>query len=494
MDIAIYLRKSRSEEQTDTMEQTLARHKETLLNFANSKQYSIIEIYEEVVSGESLYARPQMLQLLEDVEDGLYDAVMCMDIDRLGRGGMHDQGIILDTFKYSGTLIITPDKTYDLNNDTDEVLTEFKTFMSRQELKIITKRLKRGLHQTISEGGYIANAPYGYTKIRKDKKPTLEINEDEAYFVRMMFDMYLDGIGCDSIATTVNSLGAKPHRSNSFSRSSVRFIISNPAYIGKIVWDKKTNIKKGSRGNDKHITIYNKYDKWTIIDGIHPAIVLEEIYSKAQEILHNRYIPSQRKNGELKNPLAGLVKCSRCGGSIQRQLVKGILYIRCFNKGCIPAAKFELVEVAVINQLEATLSEVELQLPARQNADISILSKALQQTQKDMATVRDQTNRLRDFLEQGIYDVDTYRDRSTILKEKLDALTEQGQSLKKEIAQAQHSDTENLKQQLKNLLEIYWASNASAKNRLLKSVIQTIDYDRPTRREPFTLTITLKKF
>ena len=139
MDAAQYLRKSRMEEGMDT-EEVLAKHRKALAEFADRNNIHIIETYYEVVSGESLYARPEMLRLLKDVEDGCYDAVLCMDLDRLSRGRMRDQGVILDTFKDSGTLIITPEKTYDLSDELDDEMAEFKTFISRREYKIINKR------------------------------------------------------------------------------------------------------------------------------------------------------------------------------------------------------------------------------------------------------------------------------------------------------------------------------------------------------------------
>lgn len=88
-------------------------------------------------------------------------------------------------------------------------MAEFKTFMSRREYKIINKRLRRGLRQTIESGGYVANAPYGYRKIEVDKKPTLEIVEPEAKFVRMMYEMYADGYGCVSIARQIQRHGGQ---------------------------------------------------------------------------------------------------------------------------------------------------------------------------------------------------------------------------------------------------------------------------------------------
>ena len=194
-----YLRKSRMEEGMDT-EEILRRHRAGLLECAQRHGLLVEDWYPEVVSGESLYARPQMLRLLEDVEAGRYDAVLCMDLDRLSRGRMKDQGIILDAFRDSGTRIVTPEKVYDLSDEIDDELAEFKTFMSRREYKIINKRLRRGLHRSIQDGCYVANAPYGYRKVTIDRRPTLEIYEPEAKFVRLMYQLYASGCGCVSVA------------------------------------------------------------------------------------------------------------------------------------------------------------------------------------------------------------------------------------------------------------------------------------------------------
>gem|GEM_PF-5389394 len=287
-NIAIYLRKSRADDADEPVEETLERHRKTLLEFAEKNALAISEqnIYKEVVSGDALYARPEMLRLLKDVEAEKFNAVLCMDIDRLGRGSMAEQGIILETFKTSGTKIMTPVKTVDLDNDADEDYTEFKTFLSRQELKMIKRRLKAGTQRTIKDGGYIANAPYGYEKAYRDKKPTLKIKEDEAKIVRLMFRMYVEeGAGCQMIAETVNAMGARPRRSDRFGRSSVMKILKNNVYIGKIVWNQKTHLRKGS---GKSIAVSNPKEKWIITDGIHPPIVDEELFEKAQEIFERR--------------------------------------------------------------------------------------------------------------------------------------------------------------------------------------------------------------
>ena len=155
MRYAMYLRKSRADDASEPIEVTLQRHRQALENYMIQHDLSVLpaDIYEEVVSGDSLYARPQMLRMLEAIEAGRYAGVLCMDIQRLGRGSMQDQGMILDAFKYSGTKIITPVKVYDLSDDIDETYTEFESFMGRQEYKMIKKRLRRGIKATIENGG-----------------------------------------------------------------------------------------------------------------------------------------------------------------------------------------------------------------------------------------------------------------------------------------------------------------------------------------------------
>ena len=178
IDAAVYLRKSRAEEHM-SLEDTLSRHKSALLAYADRHRYRVIDIYEEVVSGESLFARPQMLKLMEAVSAGKYHAVLCMDMQRLGRGGMYDQGFILDTFKESETLIVTPERLYDLTKEIDEQAAEMETFLSRGEYRLITKRLSRGKMQSVENGAYMANPPFGYRKIRLGRLPSLEIVPEE---------------------------------------------------------------------------------------------------------------------------------------------------------------------------------------------------------------------------------------------------------------------------------------------------------------------------
>lgn len=115
----MYLRKSRMDTDYEevSVAETLSRHRTTLEKLCRSKKLHVAEILEEVVSGESLSARPKMQRLLELVGTGTYAGIVCMDIERLSRGSSMESGYIMQVLQVNGCKIITPGKTYDLQDE-----------------------------------------------------------------------------------------------------------------------------------------------------------------------------------------------------------------------------------------------------------------------------------------------------------------------------------------------------------------------------------------
>lgn len=494
--LAEYLRKSRAEENMDT-EQVLARHHETLTEYVAARpELEITATYKEVKSGESLYTRSEMLRLLEDVEAGKFDGVLCMDLDRLSRGRMSDQGIILDAMKWSGTKIYTPDKIYDLNNDLDDQMAEFKTFLSRQEWRLIRNRMQRGLQRSISEGCYVANAPYGYRKVIIDRKPTLEIVEAEAAFVREIFSLYQSGVGCVTIARTINAQGAKPRRSDAFSRSSVAAIIRNPTYTGKIVWNQKKHIRKGVQGNEKHITIYQPREQWTVTEGIHPAIIDQETYDRCRQIMEARYIPPSN-NGTIKSSLAGLVRCARCGRRMQKLGDnKGVPYLFCSTPGCCAGAKYAYVEESVLDHLRRELDRLRMEARTGAAPAVGRLESLLEGAKEELAAANAAKTRLYEFLESGLYDAETFRARMAAMNEKISAIREKLGALEKEQANTKAADPEAMIRKITSVLKAYDAADPAGRNAMLKSVIDVIYYTKKkkTAQRDFSLDVILRTY
>ena len=252
---AEYVRKSRYDRDYEecSVEETLHRHQSILDAYAKREKLNVVKVYKEVVSGESISQRPQMQKLLEDVSEGIYAGVLVIDIDRLSRGNSIDQGIVSQTFKYADTKIITPNKTYDPNNEFDEEYFEFSLFMSRKEDKMINKRLERGRKQSSKEGRFMGSiAPYGYerVKIKGDKGYTLKVLPEEAKYVRLMYDMYLyQGLGVSKIANHLNNLGVPTRTGVPWSHPVVKTILHNCANAGLIRMSRRKKIKTMVNGH-----------------------------------------------------------------------------------------------------------------------------------------------------------------------------------------------------------------------------------------------------
>lgn len=479
---ALYLRKSRMDPDSESIDETLARHADTLMKLAKKLNLHIAEIYKEVVSGDGLFTRPEMIRLLQDVGQDKYSAVLCVEIDRLGRSSQKDSGIIFETLKEHNVKIITPLKSYDLNDDMDEQSVEMQSFLARQELKSIKRRLRKGIEKTVETGYHVTEPPYGYRRIYINRRPTLEIFEEEANVIRMVFDMYVNqGLGSCIIADTLNKMGYQPRRGGHFSRSTIRFYLQNPTYTGKIVWNKHKHIKKKSL-NDKNKSVLNPEESWIVADGIHPAIISQETFDAAQKIrLTHSHPPTY--TGILQNPFAGLIYCKNCGNAIQRQFSKaGGNRLLCAKTGCNRSIKTEYFEKQLLEILNKVLNDCNANITytdTDNNNQASLIKKSIKDLKHNLKSLQSQKSNLHDFLEKEVYDIPTFLERSKILADKI-SNTER---LLKEL-QEKLSSTEYLPQVkeavpvLTKLLLNYDDLSAAEKNTLLKHLIKRMTYSR----------------
>ncbi|MFD1136778.1 recombinase family protein [Paenibacillus urinalis] len=501
--VAMYLRKSRADLEAEARGEgeTLAKHKKALMRTAKTLGLNIIKIREEIVSGESLLHRPEMNELLREVERKEYDAVLVMDVDRLGRGNMQEQGLILETFRTASTKIVTPRKTYDLNDEFDEEYSEFEAFMARKELKIINRRLQGGRVRSVEEGNYIGTRPpYGYDVVKEGKSRYLVPNEEQSKVVKMIFDWYTNDdpekrLGSDKISNELNMLGFKTYTGMSWKSSSVLTIIKNPVYIGLIQWKKKET-KKTATGR-----VVKTRDEKDIITakGKHVPLVSEELFKKAQEILKGKYhVPYQLENG-LINPLAGIMRCAKCGYSmVYRPYTGQPGHLICYNKECdCRSSRFTFVEDAVMNGLEEWLKEYKIHWSKHKrefdnSSAVELKQIAYDSLLKEAAELEKQKNRLHDFLERGIYDEDIYLERSQSLAERMKETSAAIDRTMIELEQEKNrvDAQQNIIPTIQNVIKLYRKTKDPAKkNALLKSILVRVEYkkERHQRNDDFEL-------
>lgn len=472
---AMYLRKSRAEDGLPT-EEILRRHRETLTEYAEDTGIRIVETFPEVRSGESLYSRPEMLRLLEAIEAHRFEAVLCMDLDRLSRGGTRDRGLIWETFKDAGTLIVTPSKVYDLSTESDEMLVEFGGLVASMELRQIKKRLTRGKIRAVKEGCSVTNPPYGYRRVMVDRKSTLEPYEPEAKFVRLMFEWYSTGVGCTVIAQRLNSMGAHPHRASEFKRVSVVKMIRNPVYVGKIEYG-KTKWKRKESGYT--ITPIPKED-WIQVDGIHPPIIDADLFRRCQEILAGRYKPPTN-DGSVKSPLVGILYCEKCGGHMQRAPRRGVDYVRCLKVGCSPGARQDYVEKVVLIGLKDILAGIELNKSENQaegiEAELTSIETAIKDTESKKAL-------LYDLLEDGTYSRQEFTSRMGRIRDRLAILERDRAATADRLEAAKATDKAAQAQKIRTALDAYPTATPAQRNAILREVVEKIYFRKEQGAEP----------
>lgn len=327
-EVLVYLRKSRSDDPLLTVEEVLQKH-ETILDEWSERNLSASvpeeNKYREVVSGETIDDRPEVQLLLKRIESPKIKAILVVEVQRLSRGDLEDAGRLMKLLRYTNTAIITPPKTYDLNNEYDRDIFERELKRGNEFLEYQKKIMNRGRLLSVSQGNYIAShPPYGYDKIwvmdGKRKCPTLGINEEEANIVRMVFDMYVNqNIGTTNIARRLDALGSKPRISKNWSNNQIKEMLANIHYIGKVWWNRRKTVVVVEDGEIKKTEPRAKEGDYLIAEGKHEAIISEELFNAAQEKRgrNHRAKPSTK----VRNPLAGLVYC-QCGRAMSLRTYK----------------------------------------------------------------------------------------------------------------------------------------------------------------------------
>ena len=478
-NVAIYLRKSRDEE-NESRDITLARHEKLLREYCERNDLIIKKVYKEIVSGESISARYEMQRLLMDVRAGLFDAVCVIELERLSRGNQADQAEILDVFKRTGTKIHTLTKVYDLasDNEIDEEFFEFGLFMSRREYKVICRRLLRGRVSALLEGYYTGSVlPFGFNKERREKGFVLIPNEAEAVVVKLMFTKYVSGEGLTAIAHDLNACGMKQRNGKEWQPQRIREVLKNQTYIGML-----------------HVKNAKIDDEWT--QGKHEPLIEPELFHQAQRRLSSN-VPKSKRSLKIINPLASLVRCSECGSAIVMK-VNGnkVKYLSCNTLNCpTHSAKFDDVESQLLLELSEALrgfqkyiednsSRIELKASERANLSDKIEAEILKK--------ESMLERCCELLEEGIYTKEKYLQRVKILEDDLAGLLETKNQLAYD---TDEEEIENIKTGipiLEKCLQKYHEMDVEAKNEILRSLIDKIEFSKHARGKSFDLRIYMK--
>ena len=480
----MYLRKSRLDTDYEevSVAETLSRHRTTLERLCHTKKLHVAEVLEEVVSGESLSARPKMLRLLELVGTGMYAGVVCMDIERLSRGSSMESGYIMQVLQVNNCKIITPGKVYDLQNECDEQFTDMQFLFSRFELRTINKRLVRGRNQSASEGKYMGSmAPYGYriVKLPGEKGNSLTIEPEEATVVNMIFDMYgQQRMGYNAIAYRLNDLHI-PARKGQWSQTSVVNILNNEVYLGKIRWRHepvKRVIRDGMMSKKRILN-----DEYEVFEGRHEPIITQDQWDQVKAAQSKRYHPPNHTERHLQNPFSGILCCEKCGAIMKRKVPgKGrtcIPWYQCPTRGCdCKMIKCEVLENTILEAMENWLREYTLQISSDEQPKTNPINTALETVRGQLAGLLQQQESICEYLEKGIYTIEMFNKRNATLAQEISKLQASEADLMDQLrdSDSQKKGALQIIPATQHILDNYRHFTAEEKNRLWKLILKKV--------------------
>lgn len=304
MNAVIYARYSSDNQREESIDAQVRAIKE----YGLKENLSIIKIYADEAKTATTDQRPQFLQMMQDAELGLFQAVIVHKLDRFSRDRF-DSAYYKRHLKSCGVRLYSVLENIDDSPESvilESVLEGMAEYYSKNLAREVMKGMKETAYQCKHTGG---TPPLGYD-VGPDK--TYIINEYEAEAIRIIFEMYGFGEGYSAIIDTLNNKGFKTKTGKSFGKNSLHDILKNEKYSGVFVFNKTSNKANGKRNSRK----LKPEDEIIKVPGGCPAIIGNELWKKVAQ----RMVKNKKTTGcytaKTIYLLSGLIYCGQCGGSM----------------------------------------------------------------------------------------------------------------------------------------------------------------------------------
>ncbi|GJM45561.1 MAG: hypothetical protein DHS20C21_24030 [Gemmatimonadota bacterium] len=375
-----YLRRS-----TSHQDASLGDQQKSIERYANNQAIEIIDWYtDDAISGVVTAKRQAFLKLIDDAkgERREWDHVLVYDVKRFGRTDSDEAGFYRFQLRQVGVDIIYVSENFK-DDETGDLVRNMKQWIAQQESRDTSKVTLRGQISNTERGSWSGGqAPYGFDfayhdtndvhyqtvrflpsgdkhvftpdgtlnrtipkgqRIKQSRGDRIHLVPsliERVETIQRIFNLYLDGTGFRAIAERLNDLGIPSPRNREYSRihdghwapSTIREIITNPAYRGDLVWNRRTAGKfhKVSNGHAVPRSRYatkkverNDEADWIVIEGAHQPLVDPIVFDRAQRLRKsrerntsgNRYHQGRAKNSPYM--LSGLITCACCGHKFQ---------------------------------------------------------------------------------------------------------------------------------------------------------------------------------
>mgnify|MGYP005796691281 FL=1 len=491
---------------------SLEAQRERLLRFAEFQEMEVVREYCDAgKSGKNISGRPEFSQMLQDIAEDRdrVDFILVFKLSRFGRNAAD----VLNSLQYIqdfGVNLICVEDGIDSSKDSGKLTITVLSAVAEIERENILIQTMEGRRQKAREGKWNGGqAPFGYEL--DSKNGTLTVNSKEAEIVKIIFSKFVnEGLGADSICDYLNQHGyqkkkVKKNELNYFSRGLIMKILDNPVYIGKIAYGRTATEKvKGSRDQYKRV----KTDDYMLIDGIHEAIVDQELWEAARIRRKETGVKWNKTHSlEHEHILSGILRCPVCGsglvGTVRRRKnkksgeYKDDFYYKCLHRKKIDDIHFCNFRL-VLNQDEINhqTEEIILDMVADpefrdymvskldEKVDVSALETEKNQIMEQLRQVMGAKKKLTEMMERlnigdKHYDrkYQDMQDRQNVLYDRISELEEAIADIKVKISGAYEEKitTDQLYKILLNFDKMYYKMSDLEKKRFMREFIEGIE-------------------
>lgn len=268
------------------------------------------------------FDRPSFKKMLSDIDEGKINLVIVKDLSRFGRNYV-EAGMYVQRFTDSNIRFIAADDNYDSLVNSDDLLFLIKNVVNEMYARDVSKKTKAAKKAKARDGQFIGSkAPFGY-KIDPNDRHHLIVDEPAAQVVKRIFRLASEGVGYNKMAKIFReekvltpiayfNLNNPDYFKSDYWRkefdwhvTSIRAILNNEVYLGKLVYGKQRN--KSMKSKEK---VRNPKEDWIVVENCHEPIITQELWDTVHKILNAKHRPA--KAGEVQM-FAGLLYCSDCG-------------------------------------------------------------------------------------------------------------------------------------------------------------------------------------
>ncbi|MDQ0660609.1 recombinase family protein [Paenibacillus sp. W2I17] len=320
---AIYVRvSSKKESQKDSPE-----HQESLCrSFCQENELEIVKVYKDQDSGTSIVGRPDVQRMIEDAENGEFDAVIFASLSRFSRDSF-DALLLKRTFH--GALrkrLVSIEDLYDTAKGDNDLMFNVVSAVNQKMSEQTSTASRRGIQQSALKGNFTGSfAPYGYEKANIDGRKTLVIDQEAAEVVKMIFDLYVNRkMGEKAIVNYLNSPEVaipSPRQKGAWGITTIQRILQNEVYMGFNVFSKYKKIihyddHKNLQDRRKKMVQQDK-EKWLRTDfKTHEAIIEEDLFNRVKEVRRLRSGGTRGSHKQPVNVFRKIIFCKHCGSAM----------------------------------------------------------------------------------------------------------------------------------------------------------------------------------